>query len=379
MELRAYLRELGLSLDEDYMREALSVMMRLLMEIEVSRSIEASPYERTSSRAAYRNGYRQRSWRTRFGDVTLHIPKLRRGSYYPDFIRPGIEPALLALLQETYIRGADYADIASLLDELDIPEAHPSEVAAIVETLDQIATRFRERPLEVAYPYIWLDVIEAHVREDRRFVAVAVGMRGKGDYDVLGFEVGTNVDDPAFWQMFLSSLVARGLDGVQLVMSDAYSGIKRAVNEVLSGAAWQYSRAQAIEEVLRYVPLDDQTIVAAAISTVFVQADLQAATHQLQYVIGVLDAHWPQSASYLGGMGKDMLAYVAFPSDDWMMIATTNVMARVKQAIAHQADAVGIFPNTEALTQWVSPDLVAIQREWHTLQQPVIAGLPTLA
>ncbi len=200
----------------------------------------AERYERTKSRRTYRNGYRGRRWDTRVGTVTLRIPKVRQGSYFPALLEPRrrTEKALLSVVQEAYVHGVSTRKVDDLVRALGIEGISRSEVSRVCTALDERMEAFRNRPLTGEYPYVWLDATVVKVREGGRVVnmaaVVAVGVTRTGEREVLGFDVGP-AESYGFWVSFLRGLASRGLFGVRLVISDAHVGLRQALSEILAG------------------------------------------------------------------------------------------------------------------------------------------------
>jgi putative transposase len=247
----AYLRHVDARLDPDFLREAVRVMSALLMEIEVKQQIGAGRYERTEDRTTYRNGYRDREWQTRVGEVPLKIPKLREGSYFPSLLEPRrqAEQALLSVIQQAYIQGVSTRRVDELVKALGLTGIDKSAVSRISQQLDETVRQFRERTLEGTYPYLWLDALYLKVRQNHRIVSqavvIAIGVKDTGEREILGFDICAS-EEHAFWLAFLRSLVDRGLQGVQLVISDAHTGLKAAIGMVFQGASWQRCRVHTI-------------------------------------------------------------------------------------------------------------------------------------
>lgn len=288
--LLAYLRQVGAGLDPDFLREAVRVMSALLMEIEVKQQIGAGRYERTEERTTYRNGYRERDWQTRVGEIPLKVPKLREGSYFPSLLEPRrqAEQALLSVIQQAYIQGVSTRRVDELVKALGLTGIDKSAVSRISQQLDETVRQFRERKLEGTYPYLWLDALYLKVRQNHRIVSqavvIAIGVKDTGEREILGFDIGAS-EEHAFWLAFLRSLVERGLQGVQLVVSDAHTGLKAAIGMVFQGATWQRCRVHCLRNLLAHVPHGDKAMVAAAVRTIFAQPHRQAAGQQLHEVV----------------------------------------------------------------------------------------------
>jgi len=366
--LEELLRKTGVD-DLDFLREGIRVLAQGLMELEVSQHIGAERYERSAERTTYRNGYRERQWDTRVGSIALQIPKLRKGSYMPSLLEPRrrAEKALVAVVQEAYVQGVSTRKVDDLVQALGMTGISKSQVSRLCAELDEAVQAFRNRPLEGCYPYVWLDAKYVKVRENGRVsnmaLVIAVGVRDTGEREVLGFDVGPS-EDGAFWTDFLRQLVARGLKGVLLVISDSHVGLQEAIRAVFSGASWQRCRVHFMRNLLAYVPKHFQSMVAAAVRTVFAQPDQQAARRQLAVVVENLRQQFPRAARMLQDAEDDILAYMAFPTEHWRQLHSTNPLERLNREIARRTDVVGIFPNREAVIRLAGAVLMEQQDEW---------------
>jgi putative transposase len=353
----------------DFLREAVSILAHRLMELEVSGQVGAERYERSPERAVYRNGYRQRPWDTRVGSIELRIPKLREGSYFPCLLEPRrrVEKALVAVIQEAYVHGVSTRKVDALVQALGMTGISKSQVSRLCAELDAQAEAFRNRRLKGEFPYLWLDATYFHVREDGRVTSmalvVAYAVNQEGLREVLGLDVGPS-EDGAFWLAFLRGLVARGLKGVQLVISDAHVGLREAIRAVLAGATWQRCRVHFMRNLLALVPRDARPMVAALVRTIFAQPDAPSARAQLAKVAEGLKPRFPRAAALLEEAEEDVLTYMAFPQEHWRQLHSTNPLERVHKEIKRRTDVVGIFPNRAALLRLVSAILEEAQEEW---------------
>jgi putative transposase len=367
--LLEYLRKVGAGLEPDFLREAIRVMSEQLMELEVQQQTGAERYERTAERKTQRNGYRERAWETRVGEIALRIPKLRQGGYFPSLLEPRrrAEQALLSVVQQAYIQGVSTRKVDELPKALGLTGVDKSAVSRMCAQLNEIVEQFRARPLAASYPYAWLDALYLKVRQNHRIVSqavvIAIGVRETGERDVLGFAVGAS-GELAFWQEFLRSLVARGLHGVQLVIGDAHEGLKGAIAAVLHGASWQRCRVHCLRNLLARVPQKDEAMVAAAVRTIFAQPDRQAAGQQLPEVAQALEARRPQAAQVLREAEDEVLAYMALPRDHWTRIYSTNILERLNREVKRRTDVVGVFPDVPAVLRLVGAVLVETDDDW---------------
>lgn len=318
-ELLATFQKWGVEPDSEFLREALRMMVQALMELDVSTVIDASPYERRDNRLAYRNGYRRRIWQTRLGGIHLQIPKLRKGTYYPSFMAAHheVEQILLEVIQRAFVEGARVPVLQNLLDSLSFSPPHSSQLALLAEQLDDIVCDFRERPLSSIYPYLWLTVLQLPPPSGRRSVPVAIGLRETGQAELLAFNVSASLDDRHFWVDFLTTLKQRGLQDVDLVLSDAYVGLKTALRELLGTSEWYYTPAKTPDEVLAQLVHDRETTIIAAVADQFVQSDTT-----------FTGLPWQTPAS-------QTLAWSA-PS----VVVSSSTMLRLKQALTQSEDAV---------------------------------------
>jgi len=171
-------------------------------------------------------------------------------------------------------------------------------------------------------------------------------------------------EDGSFWLEFLRKLVARGLRGVQLAISDAHEGLRRAIEQVLAGATWQRCRVHFMRNVLSQVPKSSQSMVSSIIRTIFAQPSQEAATMQLRQVTQQLRGKFPKAMDILEQAESDVLAYMAFPREHWRQIHSTNPLERLNREIRRRSDVVGIFPNRESVIRLIGAILIEQQDEW---------------
>jgi putative transposase len=367
--LLEYLRKVGIDLDGDFLQEGTRLLAQLAVELEAEQVIGAGPYERSDGRKTYRNGHRQRTWETRVGEIPLQIPKLREGTYFPSLLEPRrrSEQALLSVVQSAYVQGVSTRKVDDLLKALGLTGIDKSKVSRICRELDEVVAAFRNRPLEGSYPYIWLDALYLKVRQDHRIVSlalvIAIGVRETGDRDILGFSLGAS-EEYAFWLDFLRSLSRRGLQGVQLVTSDAHEGLKAAIQQVFTGATWQRCRVHFMRNVLAHIPKGSKAVVAAALRTIFAQPDREAAGAQLAEVVKAMKGRWPKAAEVVAEAEDDVLAYMSFPEEHWTRIYSTNPLERLNKEVKRRTNVVGIFPDGASAIRLVGAVLMEISDEW---------------
>lgn len=368
------LQQLVMNGNEDFLREMLSRMLNMMMDLEVSAKNNANKYERTEKRKAYRNGTRQRPLSTGVGVINLQIPKLRTGeSYFPSFIEPRrlVEKALLNVIQEAYINGVSTRKVDKLVEDMGI-QIDKSAVSRICKELDDGVEAFRNRPLIDEYPYVWLDATFPKVREGGRVqnmaFVTAIAVNNDGTRHILGFDIGMS-ENGAFWEEFLRSLVRRGLKGVKLVISDAHEGLKNAIFSILPGSNWQRCRVHCMRNILCHVNRKQQGMVSAMVRTVFAQENLKESKKQLRNVVTQLENHFPKAMEILENAEEEILAYMAFPKAHHPQIYSTNPLERLNKEIRRRSNVVSIFPNRTAVIRLIGSVLMEHQDEWFAAEK----------
>ena len=368
--LSELLRKAMIDQDADFLKEGVRALSQALMEMEVQEHVGASRHERSPSRMGQRNGYRERSWDTRVGTVELKVPRVRDSSYFPSLLEPRrkAERALSAVVQEAYVHGVSTRKVDELVKALGMTGISKSRVSELCKELDEEVERFRSRPLEGPYPYVWVDATYLKARQDGHVastaVVIAVGVNADtGEREVLGLDVGPS-EDGAFWTSFLRSLVARGLSGVRLVTSDSHQGLKRSVEAVLVGASWQRCRVHFMRNALSLVPKAAQQMAGATIRTVFAQPDARSAREQWRRVSEGFGSRFPRLSELMDEAEEDVLCYSAFPQEHWQKIWSNNPLERVNKEVKRRTNVVGIFPNEAAVVRLVGAVLLEQHDEW---------------
>ena len=351
----------------DVIRESVRAVAQELMEGEISELIGAQHGERTEDRATHRNGYRSRRWDTRAGEIELQIPKIRQGSYFPSFLQPRkrSEQALVSVVQQAYVCGVSTRRVDQLVESLGL-RISKSEVSRIAGLLDEQVTAFRERPLEGRYPYLFVDAKIEKVRDGgrvaRKCVVIAHAVHETGRREIVGLDVG-EAETEAFWTEFLRSLVARGLVGVQLAISDAHPGLKAAIARVL-GTAWQRCTVHFLRDLRGHCRKDQHDALGALIRQLFTAPDGSEARRRLGDAVAQLEPRLPKIAALLQDAEDDVLAFYAFPAEHWPKLRSTNPLERFNREIGRRTDVVGIFPDDPSLIRLVSMLAIEANDEW---------------
>jgi putative transposase len=371
MDPLEWLRQHLAELDEDLARSMLAEFAQQLMNADAQAACNAGYGERTPARTNSRNGYRGREWDTRVGTIGLAIPKLRHDSYYPRWLlepRRRAEQAMVAVIAQCYVEGVSTRRVEDIAHAMGITSLSKSQVSELAKSLDTKVEQFRNRPLDAGpYSYVWVDALTQNVREAGRIVkvavVVAVGVNAAGSREVLGMDVITS-EDGAGWTAFLRSLVARGLSGVQLVISDAHEGLKAAIGAVLPGSSWQRCRTHFVRNLLTRVPKSAQAMVATLVRSIFEQPDAETTRAQHARVVEQLAERFADAAAMLVDAAPDVLAFAAFPKEHWRQIRSNNPQERLNKELRRRTDVVGIFPNRAAIVRLVGAVLAEQHDEW---------------
>ena len=363
------------------LRDILAAALQELIEAELTAVIGAAPGERTADRTAQRNGHRSKLLSTPAGDIEVGIPKLRTGSFFPELLEPRrrVDRALWAVIMTAYITGTSTRKVDDLVKALGCDTGiSKSSVSRICTAIDADVAVLRTRRLDhQPFVYVWLDATYVHVREHRhvtsKAIVIATGLRADGHREVLGLDVGDSENEP-FWREFLTSLTARGLAGVRLVISDAHAGLTKAIARCFQGAGWQRCRVHAMRNLLAAANHRHRPMIAALIRTVFAQPDAETARTQLRAVVDQLAPYAPAVAERLQAMEDDVLAYTAFPTAHWSKIWSNNPIERLNRELKRRTDVVGIFPNKESVIRLVGALLVEINDEMIAAERRYIAA-----
>ncbi|WP_327596735.1 IS256 family transposase [Streptomyces chartreusis] len=351
-------------------------ILQELIEAEATDVIGAAPGERSETRTTWRNGHRERLLTTQVGDLDLKIPKVRTGSFFPSLLerRRRIDRALFAVVMETYVHGVSTRSVDDLVKALGADSGiSKSEVSRICGELDEELTAFKERPLDhTVFPYVFLDATYCKARVNHRIasqaVVIATGISATGHREILGLMVGDSESKP-FWTKFLRSLRARGLDNVQLVISDSHSGLVAAIRTVFLGAAWQRCRVHFVRDVFSVIERGSAEMVAATIRTIFAQTTGKAVRTQLNVVADMLGRQFPQVKAMLLDAAVDITAFADFPPAHWKKIWSTNALERLNREIKRRADVVQVFPNPAALDWLAAAVLAELHDEWQVFDR----------
>jgi transposase-like protein len=355
----------------DLMRELLGTFINALLSAQAD-SVCGAPYgARSADRVNSRNGYRHRDLDTRAGTIDVAIPKLREGSFFPEWLlerHRRAEAALTTVVATCYLLGVSTRRMDKLVKTLGITGLSKSKVSQMAADLDEQVTAFRTRPLgDGPYTFVAADALTMKVREGGRVVKVAVmvatGINADGYREVLGIHCATT-ESGAGWLGFWRDLVARGLSGAALVTSDAHSGLVEAIGATLPSAGWQRCRTHYAANLMAVTPKSSWGWVKALLHSVYDQPDAGAVHAQFDRVLQGLFDKLPAVAEHLESARADILAFTAFPREIWRQIWSNNPNERLNREIRRRTDVVGIFPNRDAVIRLVGAVLAEQHDVW---------------
>ena len=355
----------------DLMRQMLTTLINALMSAEADAVCGAAYGAASPERVNSRNGYRHRDFDTRAGTIDVAIPKLRQGSYFPDWLlerRRRAEAALTTVVATCYLLGVSTRRMNKLVGALGITGLSKSQVSAMAQELDEHVASFRTRPLD-ASPYVFVaaDALTMKVREGGRtinaHVLLATGVNADGHREILGLQV-ASAEDTAGWLGFFRDLVARGLAGVKLVTSDAHTGLVAAIGATLPGASWQRCRTHYAANLMSVTPKSSWPGVRALLHSVYDQPDADSVPAQFDRVLDTLAPKLPRAAEHLETAREELLAFTAFPKGCWRQIWSNNPQERLNREIRRRTDVVGIFPDRNSLIRLVGAVLAEQHDEW---------------
>jgi len=355
----------------DLLRDMMSTFIQALMSADADAVCGAGYGERSGERVNHRNGYRHRDFDTRVGTIDVAIPKLRQGTYFPEWLlerRKRAERALTSVVATCYLLGVSTRRMEKLVESLGVTKLSKSQVSIMAAELDAQVEAFRTRPLDQGpYTFVAADALVLKVRENGRVVKVhalvATGVNADGYREILGIGVTTS-EDGAGWLAFFRDLVARGLTGVELVTSDAHAGLVAAIGATLPGATWQRCRTHYTVNLMSVTPKSSWPWVRTLLHSVFDQADPASVAAQYDRMLDALQQKLPKVAEHLDEARPDLLAFAAFPKSIWRQIWSNNPQERLNKEIRRRTAVVGIFPDRQAIIRLVGAVLAEQHDEW---------------
>jgi putative transposase len=353
--------------------EGLPDLIRLLlneaMQIERENFLQAKPYERSMERQGHANGYKPKTVKTRVGEVTFEIPQVREGGFYPQSLEKGIrsERALLLTLAEMYVQGVSTRKVAAITERLCGTQINASQVSRAARQLDDELKAWRNRPL-VEVEYLYLDARYEKVRQAGSVrdaaILMASGVKKDGKRSILGISVSLS-EAETHWRAFLEGLVKRGLQGVQLIISDDHRGLEAARKAVFTGIPWQRCQFHLQQNAQAYIPRVGMRKEAAEdIRTIFNAPDQETADTYLKKAVEKYALLAPKLADWMEVNIPEGFTVFSFPRDHQRRLRTSNFLERLSQEIKRRTRVVRVFPNELSCLRLISAILMEIGEEW---------------
>ena len=351
---------------DDGLKKLLTWFFNLVMQLEAIEQSGAEPYERNEARTAQRNGYKERSLKTRVGELILKKPQFRDRSFkscvFDKYSR--VELALTNAIAESYLQGVSTRRIREVVAHLGVERLSASTVSRIAKELDEKVAEFLRRPIERPIPYIYVDASYFKVRDGGKYVTkaflIVTGIRDDGYREILGARI-TDSESEGFWSGFFDELIDRGLKDVKLVVSDGHKGIQSAVQSKFLGASWQMCQVHFSRAVLNNIPNRDKEEVAEKLRQGFEDESKMA-----ELAVELRQKRYSKSADTIDRFSQDIWNHRAFPKEHWKKIRTTNGLERINKELKRRCRVVGAFPNDGALLRLGITILMDINEEWLT-------------
>ena len=355
----------------DALPDAFRLLLNAAMLLERQKHLNARPYERTEQRQGHANGFKDKTLQTRMGTITLAVPQVREGDFYPSALEKGIrsERALKLALAEMYVQGVATRRVAAITEQLCGYAVSATQVSKAAGELDALLSTWRNRPLG-EFRYLYLDARYETVRVDGTnrdmAILIALGVDAAGKRHLLGVSCSLS-EAEVHWREFLKSLVARGLCGVRLLISDDHGGLKAARKAVFGGTPWQRCQFHLQQNAQAYVLKQEQKApVAEAIRTIFNAPTREQAEGLLCRYVGEWNKTNPKLALWAEANLPEGLTILAFPEAHRRLLRTTNGLERVNQEVRRRTRVCRQFPNEAACLRLVSAVLMEISEEWET-------------
>lgn len=363
------LKELMLGDRDQAVARLLESVFNAVLYAEAAEQLGAEPYERTGGRVTYRNGYRTRQLTTRVGSLTLSVPKFREGTFSTQLFGryERSEQALLLSLMEMVIQGVSTRKVDKITRTLCGTGFSKSTISTLCANLDPIVDEFQNRPLTGSYPFVMVDAIYLKARERgsvrSKGMLIANGVNSEGQREILGFQVGDGESYDA-WYEFFSGLKARGLHGVDVVVSDNHGGLVKAIRSQFCGAMWQRCQTHFSRNLLDKVPKVERSTVHMRLRDMYDSPDYEAARDRRDALLEILESKSPQAYNLLDEAFADVMAVLGLPLGYRKRLRTTNSIERLNEEIRRRERVIRIFPNEASITRLVGALLIDHHERW---------------
>lgn len=350
----------------------LEALLNETMKVDREMHLKASPYERTEQRRGQANGFKPKTLTTRLGSLQLEIPRVRDSSFYPQSLERGCrsEVALKVALAEMYTQGVSTRKVTAITEKLCGTSVSSTQVSNVAKMLDSELEKFRKRPLSEAFRYVFLDAQYQRVRHAGAVrslaVLLAIGVNSEGKREILGVSVSLS-EAEVHWREFLQSLVARGLSGMELVISDDHSGLKAARQAVMPSVPWQRCQFHMSQNAQAYVPaVSMRQEIGQAMRDIFSQPGVQEAGEMAKKVIKRYEKKAPKFAKWLEENIEEGFTVFMLPRALWRKLRTSNGLERLNREIKRRTRVATLFPNEASCLRLITAVLQEINEEWVT-------------
>jgi putative transposase len=355
---------------QEGLREVMRGFMEEILEAEMEQALGASKGERSETRRGYRSGYYSRGLVTRLGKIELRVPQDRNGLFSTEVFEryQRSEKALVASLVEMYVQGVSTRKVKKVTEELCGHGFSKSAVSRSVQALDEQLERFARRLLETEYPYVILDARYEKARDEggvtrSQAVLVALGITWEGRREVLAVELAPK-ESAGHWREMLEGLQARGLRGVKLVISDDHSGLRKAIEESLTGVMWQRCYVHFLRNALDHLPRSADEGCLMQLRWIYEQGTIEAARLALGAWLRDWSEKYPKLCSWVEDNIEQTLTYLALPRTHHKHLKSTNMLERLNQELKRRTHIVRIFPNEASCLRLSRAVAAEIHDEW---------------
>jgi putative transposase len=353
----------------DFLPELIRIVINAAMQAERQQYLQVAPYQHSPDRRGHANGYKPKTIKSRMGEITLDVPQVREGGFYPGALEKGqrSERALTLTLAEMYVQGVSTRKVTAIVEQLCGSSVSSSMVSKAAKLLDETLEDWRNGPLG-EFPYVFLDARYEKIRQSGQVreaaILFAVGVDLEGKRQILGVSVSLS-EHEVHWRAFLQSLVARGLNSVQLIISDAHEGLKAARIAVFGGVLWQRCQFHLQQNAGAHVTRQDtRREVAEDLRTIFNAPDRHTAEAYLKKIVQKYAQTIPTLADWLEQNIPEGLTVFSFPASQRRRLRTSNGLERLSREIKRRTRVVSIFPNEAACLRLISAILMEINEEW---------------
>ena len=359
------------SVNDDVSKKILTTVFNQLMENQRTEYIQADAYERSKSRQSQRNGYYEREFTTRVGTLDLKVPRTRDGEFSPTVFEryQRNEQALLASMLEMYVSGVSTRKVSKIVEELCGKSVSKSFVSSLTEQLDPMVHEWQNRSLSGRnYPYVMTDVLYLKVRENHRVLSkschIAIGITEDGEREVIGFMI-QNEESEDTWSIFFEYLKERGLQGTELIISDAHKGLVTAIRKSFTNASWQRCQIHFLRNIFTTIPKKNSKPFREAVKAIFKFTDIDLARAAKNRIVDdyIEQPKYKKACESLDSGFEDAFQYTVI-GNSYTRLKSTNLLERLNQEIRRREKIIRIFPNRASANRLIGAILMDMHEEW---------------